>query len=67
MQMEFCNWIWENSEIILKLPGWMGAVGGQTFSGLPTDVRLCLSQGSGWPTQGFDRVVAKPLVQWLRN
>lgn len=30
----------------VKLPGWMGAVGGQTFSGLSTDVRLRLSQGS---------------------
>lgn len=50
MQKEFCNWIREYSEIFLcrvcQAAGVMGAVGGQTFSGLSTDVRLRLSQGS---------------------
>lgn len=51
----------------VKLSGWMGAVGGQTFSGLSTDVRLSLSQGSGWAAHGFYGVVAKLLLQRLSH
>jgi len=42
------------------LSGWMGTIGGQTFSGFSRDVWLGSSPGSGWPSRDHS-VVHKPV------
>ena len=50
--------------IVQALPGWMGNIGAQPFSGLSRDAPLGPDPDSGWTTPGH-RDLSKPLLCFL--